>query len=190
MYAVIRSGGKQYKVQAGDVLRLEKIEAELGSELQFTDILMVGGDKTFIGAPHVKDAKVTVVVTRQAKSPKVIVFKKKRRQGYRKLQGHRQLFTEVFVKAITGPEGLTSKAEKSAQVYDPAKKDDRMLRVAEWREKNRQEGGRSEAAEAAPKVAKAKKTVAKKAAAGKKKPAKKKSAGAKKTKTAKKKSSK
>lgn len=188
MYAVIRAGGKQYKVQAGDVLRLEKIEAELGSELQFTDVLMVGGDKTIIGSPVVKDAKVTVVVTRQAKSPKVIVFKKKRRQGYRKLQGHRQLYTEVFVKAITA-EGQSSKAEKNAVVYDPAKKDERMLKVAEWREKNRQMGGRSEEGETS--EAPAKKAAPKKAAAAKKKPAKKKSGGAKKAKsTAKKKSTK
>jgi len=187
MYAVIRAGGKQYKVQAGDVLRLEKIEAELGSELQFTDVLMVGGDKTIIGSPIVKDAKVTVVVTRQTKSPKVIVFKKKRRQGYRKLQGHRQFYTEVFVKAITA-EGQSSKAEQNAVVYDPVKKDERMLKVAEWREKNRQMGARSEEGDTP--VA-SKKAAPKKAAAAKKKAPKKKSGGAKKAKsTAKKKSTK
>ena len=84
MYAIIKTGGKQYKVQAGDVLQIEKVEQALGSEFTITEILMVGGDKAHFGAPLVKNASVTVVVTKQAKTRKVLVFKKKRRQGYRK----------------------------------------------------------------------------------------------------------
>ncbi|MCB0386789.1 MAG: 50S ribosomal protein L21, partial [Bdellovibrionales bacterium] len=105
MYAIIRSGGKQYKVKAGDTLRVEKLEKELGSEFDLDEVLVVSGDKTYVGEPTVQGAKVTVVVTRQTKAPKVIVFKKKRRQGYRRMRGHRQPFTELFVKSITNPEG-------------------------------------------------------------------------------------
>ena len=93
MYAIIQAGGKQYRVEAGDLLRVELLNKELGEEFDVTNVLLVGGDKTFIGQPQVENAKVTVVVTQQAKAPKVIVFKKKRRQGYRRMHGHRQFFT-------------------------------------------------------------------------------------------------
>lgn len=118
MYAVIRTGGKQYKVQPGDVLKVEKIEQNLGSEFDLTDILMVGGEKLHVGQPVLQNAKVTVVVTKQARAAKVIVFKKKRRQGYRRTQGHRQYFTELFIKAITAPDGQTVKAEKEPKIFD------------------------------------------------------------------------
>jgi large subunit ribosomal protein L21 len=122
MYAIFRTGGKQYKVQAGDVLRIEKLETALGSELDLTDVLMIGGDSPVIGQPMVKDAKVTAVVTKQTKDKKVIVFKKKRRQGYRKFATHRQPFTEIFIKSITAPGGKVTKAEGSANVVDVTKK--------------------------------------------------------------------
>lgn len=121
MYAIIRAGGKQYKVQAGDTVRVDKLEKNLGDKFDLTEILMVGGDKTFVGAPLVQNAKVSVVVTRQAKAPKVIVFKKKRRQGYRRMHGHRQLFTELFIQSITTPEGQTFQSDKKATIVDPAK---------------------------------------------------------------------
>lgn len=121
MYAIIRAGGKQYKVQAGDTVRVEKLEKNLGDKFNLPEVLMVGGDKTFVGSPLVQNAVVTAVVTRQAKAPKVIVFKKKRRQGYRKMQGHRQLFTELFIQSITTPEGQTFNTDKKAQVIDPVK---------------------------------------------------------------------
>ena len=98
MYAIIRTGGKQYKVQAGDVLQVDKLEHKLGAEFDINEILMVGGESTHVGQPLVKGAKVTVVVTKQAKTRKEIVFKKKRRQGYRKFATHKQEFTELFVK--------------------------------------------------------------------------------------------
>jgi large subunit ribosomal protein L21 len=84
MFAIIRTGGKQYKVQAGDLIRVEKLENALGSEFEVVDVLMIGGDaSTVIGQPTVKNAKVGVVVTQQSRERKVLVFKKKRRQGYR-----------------------------------------------------------------------------------------------------------
>ena len=100
MYAVIRAGGKQYKVQAGDIIRVEKLENKLGSEMDITDVLLIGGDATSVGAPLVKGASVTVVVTKQTKDRKVIIFKKKRRKDYRRTQGHRQDYTTLKVKSI------------------------------------------------------------------------------------------
>ena len=131
MYAIIRAGGKQYRVQAGDTVRIEKIDRRLGDEFDVSDILLIGGDKTFVGEPVVKNAKVTVVVTQQAKSPKIIVFKKKRRQGYRRMAGHRQPYTELFVKSITSPDGSIMKSEKKAIVIDPVKNEQRKLLALE-----------------------------------------------------------
>lgn len=120
MYAIIKTGGKQYKVQAGDILQVEKLDNELGSELTISEVLLVGGDKTHVGSPLVKNASVTAVVTKQAKTKKVIVFKKKRRQGYRKFATHRQNFTELFIKSITSPDGQTSKTDAKPVVKDMA----------------------------------------------------------------------
>ena len=103
MYAVIRTGGKQYKVKAGEVIRVEKLESNLGDEVKLTDVIFVSGETSHFGSPLVKDASVTAVVTQQSKSPKIIIFKRRRRQGYRRLTGHRQPFTELFIKAILGP---------------------------------------------------------------------------------------
>lgn len=186
MYAIIKAGGKQYTVKPGDVLRVEKLEAELGSEITLKDVLMVGGDKTFVGDNAAK-ATVTVVVTNQARGPKLVVFKKKRRQGYRRMGGHRQPFTELFIKAITSPEGTVAKAEGKAQVFNPEKKAEKLAKTASvresWKEKNR----KLEASGETPvkHATKAKKATAKKVAAkkasGAKGSAKKKTAGAKKT---------
>lgn len=183
MYAIIKTGGKQYRVQPGDVLRVEKMECELGSELELTDVLMVGGEQTHIGAPNVKNAKVTVVVTNLQRGPKVIFFKKKRRQGYRRTGGHRQWYTELFIKSITTPDGKSASSDKKPQVYNPEKKMAKLETQEQLRQERKQ----------APKVAgeapakKASKKVAKKAAAPKKKVgAKKKSASKAKGKTTKK----
>lgn len=184
MYAILKTGGKQYKVQAGDVIRVEKLMKDIGVEFDLTEVLCVGGEETFLGEPLLENAKVTVVVTHQAKAPKVIVFKKKRRQGYRRLKGHRQLYTELFVKAITAPNGQTVKAEKDPHVLDPAKREQRLMRLAE--EKQNKDKTVDKEAKAAPKKKKSKK-VTKKGGAKKRKTAKK--ATKKKTTTAKKKSS-
>lgn len=185
MYAIIKAGGKQYTVKPGDVLRVEKLEAELGAELTLKEVLMVGGDKTFAGA-NADKATVTVVVTNQERGPKLVVFKKKRRQGYRRMGGHRQPYTELFVKSITNPEGTVAKADGKAQVYNPAKKAAALAKTAEvreaWKARHRKaakEGGtveaKSPAKKAAPKKAAAKKSTGKKPAA-KKTAAKKKTA--------------
>lgn len=153
MYAVIRTGGKQYKVKAGDVLKVEKLERNLGDEFDFTDVICISGQSTQFGSPLVKDAKVTAVVTQQSKHPKIIIFKRRRRQGYRRFNGHRQPFTEIFVKAIVGPNGEKEVTDRQAPVQDPAKKQARRA------------AAQAEGAERAPKkAAAAKKAPAKKAA--------------------------
>ena len=170
MYAIIRAGGKQYKVEAGDTVRVEKLEKNLGDTFDLAEVLMVGGDKTFVGAPLVQNAKVTCVVTRQAKASKIIVFKKKRRQGYRRMQGHRQLYTELFIQSITTPEGQSFKTDKKAQVIDPVKTAARKEAFAAKDQetkaakapKVKAEGAGAKAA--APKKAAAKKAGAKKTA--------------------------
>ena len=101
MYAVIRTGGKQYKVEEGDILRVEKIEAEKGDKVTFDDVLLVGGDDYAIGSPTVKGAQVSASVVRQFRDKKIIVFKMKRRKRYRKTQGHRQYLTEVRITQIS-----------------------------------------------------------------------------------------
>lgn len=111
MYAVIRTGGKQYKVKAGDLIKVETLEKNQGDEFDMNEILFVSGQTSYVGEPHVKDAKVTVMVTKQDKEKKIRVFKKKRRQGYRRTLGHRQEYTELFVKAIMSPDGETVSAE-------------------------------------------------------------------------------
>lgn len=180
MYAIIQTGGKQYKVKAGDLVRVEKLDGEPGIELVLTDILMVGGEKTFLGQPMVKDAKVTVVVTNQAKAAKIIVFKKKRRQGYRRTQGHRQMFTELFIKTITSPEGEVSKASSEAPVVDhekrEANKEKRAMILAE-KGVDAKPAKKAAAPKATKKAAAKAKKPAKKAAA-KKAPAKKAKAAA------------
>jgi large subunit ribosomal protein L21 len=164
MYAVIRTGGKQYKVQPGDVVQVEKLEQALGSEFDISDVILIGGEKTHVGQPNVKNAKVTVVVTKQAKGHKVIVFKKKRRNGYRRLKTHRQLFTELFVKSITGPNGEVSQTENKPTVKDMV-----AVRAEAQAEKQAAKKARAEGKlEAAPKKAPAKKAVAAKASAAKK----------------------
>lgn len=179
MYAIIRAGGKQYKVEAGDTVRVEKLEKQLGDTFDLAEVLMVGGDKTFVGAPLVQNAKVTCVVTRQAKASKIIVFKKKRRQGYRRMQGHRQLYTELFIQSITTPEGQSFKTDKKAQVIDPvktaARKEHFAAKLQETKGAKATKVARAEGAGA--KAAAPKKSAAKKAGGAKKKTAK--AAGAK-----------
>lgn len=120
MYAVIKTGGKQYTVKAGDVVQVEKLDQNLGSEFVINEVLVVGGDTTVIGQPLVKGAKVTVIVTKQARDRKVIVFKKKRRHSFRKFKNHKQSFTELFVKSITSPDGQTFTTESQPVVTDMA----------------------------------------------------------------------
>lgn len=101
MYAIIETGGKQYKVQEGDLLRVEKLAGEIGATVEIGQVLAVGGGETLtIGRPFVDGAKVQCTVIAQDRDAKILVFKKRRRQGYRKLQGHRQPYTALRVAAI------------------------------------------------------------------------------------------
>ena len=102
MYAVIRTGGKQYRVASGQVLKVERLAGEVGATIAFDQVLMVGdGDgEPVIGAPLIDGAQVTAEVLEQGKAPKVIVFKKKRRKNYRRRRGHRQLQTVLRIREI------------------------------------------------------------------------------------------
>lgn len=101
MYAVIKTGGKQYRVKEGDTLRVEKLEGDKGSTIELKDVLAVGeGEAVKLGAPAVDNAKVLCEILAQGKDKKVLLFKKKRRKGYSKKQGHRQFFTSIKIKEI------------------------------------------------------------------------------------------
>ena len=101
MFAVIRTGGKQYRVQPDQVLKVEKLEAEAGGTITFTDVLAVGGEGSLtVGAPTVAGAPVTATVIAQDRLEKVIIFKKRRRQNSRRKNGHRQHVTVLRVSAI------------------------------------------------------------------------------------------
>ncbi len=109
MFAVLKTGGKQYKVQAGDVLRVEKLAADAGEKIQFNDVLMLGGDKTVVGAPFVEGAAVQADVIDQIKGEKLIKFVKRRRKhSSKRTVGHRQKLTLVRITDI-----LASGADKS-----------------------------------------------------------------------------
>ncbi|MBI5235691.1 MAG: 50S ribosomal protein L21 [Deltaproteobacteria bacterium] len=102
MFAVIKTGGKQYRVKEGDVLKFEKLEGEAGGNIEFSEVLAVGlGDAIKIGAPSVSGAKVVGRIVEHGKHKKIIVFKKRRRKGFAKKQGHRQIFTCVEIQSIT-----------------------------------------------------------------------------------------
>jgi len=102
MFAVIRTGGKQYKVADGDVIRVEKLDAEAGATVTFDEVLMVHGDgASKVGTPLVAGAAVTAEVVQQMRDKKIIVFKKKRRQNYRRKNGHRQHLTVLKITGIT-----------------------------------------------------------------------------------------
>jgi len=101
MYAVIETGGKQYRVNEGDVIRVEKLAADVGSNIGFDRVLMVGqGDQVRVGTPLVDGASVTGTVVEQDRGRKIIVFKMKKRKNYRRKQGHRQDYTGVRIEKI------------------------------------------------------------------------------------------
>jgi large subunit ribosomal protein L21 len=99
MFAIIETGGKQYRVSVGEAIYVEKLEAEAGNEVVFDRVLLLG-DK--VGAPYVKGATVTATVEKQGKQKKIIVFKYKPKKKYRKKQGHRQPYTKVIISKIEG----------------------------------------------------------------------------------------
>ena len=100
MYAIIETGGKQMKVAAGDVVYVEKLNAEAGETVTFDKVLFVGGENVKVGSPTVEGVTVTGKVEKQGKQKKIIVFKYKAKKNYRKKQGHRQPYTKVVIEAI------------------------------------------------------------------------------------------
>ncbi|PKK92880.1 MAG: 50S ribosomal protein L21 [Tenericutes bacterium HGW-Tenericutes-6] len=100
MYAVIKTGGKQVKVEVGQEIYVEKLDVEAGETYTFNEVLMVGGDKPAIGTPLVDGAKVVAKVVKHGRGPKIIVFKYKVRKNYRRKQGHRQAYTKLVVESI------------------------------------------------------------------------------------------
>jgi large subunit ribosomal protein L21 len=114
MFAVLKTGGKQYRVQAGDVLRVEKLAAEAGETIQFNDVLMIGGDTLSVGAPFVADAAVQAEVIDQIRGEKLIHFVKRRRKhGSQRTKGHRQYLTLLRVTEILA-EGAGKSGVKAA----------------------------------------------------------------------------
>ena len=102
MYAIVKTGGKQYRVSQGDTMRFEKLDGDVGSPVTFDQVLMVAdGDTVTVGQPVVENAVVSGQIVEQGKAKKIIVFKYKRRKGYRRTQGHRQQFTAVRIDSIS-----------------------------------------------------------------------------------------
>ncbi len=102
MYAVIKTGGKQYRVAPDDVLTIEKVTGDAGSKVEFAEVLMIGGDAPKFGAPLISGAKVIAELVEHTRGPKVIAFKKRRRKNSRRKHGHRQDLTTVRIKSIVG----------------------------------------------------------------------------------------
>ena len=102
MYAVIKTGGKQYKVEQGATIRVEKLEGEAGAKLEFADVLLVAdGENVKVGTPIVSGAKVSAEIVAQGKGERLVVFKFRRKKAYRRRNGHRQLYTAVKITGIS-----------------------------------------------------------------------------------------
>lgn len=120
MFAVIKTGGKQYRVTPDDVIRIERISGEAGDEVSFNDVLMLADDgKTAVGTPLVDGARVTGTLMEQTRGEKIIIFKKKRRKSYRRRNGHRQ---DLSVVRITDISGLRAKKKAVPKKSKPKKK--------------------------------------------------------------------
>jgi large subunit ribosomal protein L21 len=120
MFAVIKTGGKQYRVAADDVLSVAKVEGEPGKIIQFGEVLVVGGDNVTLGAPTVAGASVAAEVLEQGRGPKVIAFKKRRRKNSRRKRGHRQEFTLVRVTEILTDGATPTKTARPRAEPKPA----------------------------------------------------------------------
>ena len=124
MYAVVNTGGKQYKVQQGEILRVEKIPGDVGSPVSFDRVLMFSdGEDVSVGQPVLENIAVEGHIVEQGKAKKIIVFKYKRRKRYRRKQGHRQTFTAVQIDSITakGAEAKESAKKTEAEKVAPQK---------------------------------------------------------------------
>ncbi len=168
MFAIFQTGGKQYRAQAGDVLKIEKLEGEAGSAIVLRDVLAVGeGEKVQLGA-ELKDAGVQLRLLETRKDKKVLVFKKRRRQNYRRFKGHRQMISVVRVESVLekGAEKAAADAAKAKPVKTETKKSAAPAKKAEEKKaapakKAAAPAKAAEKKEAAPKKAPAKKAPAK-----------------------------
>ena len=123
MYAIIESAGRQYHVSPGDTVNVEKLSATVGEKVDFPVMACSSNQKSksfCLGTPFVPQAKVTAIVTSHKKGPKILVFKKKRRQGYRRTQGHRQTYTTLFIQSISSKDG-SEIADQDPKVLVPKK---------------------------------------------------------------------
>ena len=154
MYALVKTGGKQYRVAKDETILVERIAAEEGSEVILNDIVMLGdGDKVTIGTPTVDGAAVSATVVRQTRGPKIIIFRRKRRKNHRRTQGHRQHMTLLKINDIAEDAKKLAPAKPAAKKTAP--KADAATKPA---------AKKATAKKAAPKASAAKKPAAKKAA--------------------------
>ena len=171
MYALVRTGGKQYRVAKDDTILVERIAADEGSEVILDDVVMLGdGDKVTIGTPRVEGAAVSATVMRQTRGPKIIIFRRKRRKNHRRTQGHRQDLTLLKINMIAEDgKSLTPKAApKKAAPKTEAKAEAKAApKKAAAKKATAKKAAPKAEAKAAPKKAAAKKATAKKASAKK-----------------------
>jgi large subunit ribosomal protein L21 len=120
MFAVIKTGGKQYRVAAEDVIKVEKVKGDPGEIIQFGEVLVVGGDNVTLGEPTIAGASVAAEVLEQGRGPKVIAFKKRRRKNSRRRRGHRQEFTLIRVTEILTDGATPSKTARPKREPKPA----------------------------------------------------------------------
>ena len=165
MYALVRTGGKQYRVAKDDTILVERIAADEGAEVILDDVVMLGdGDKVTIGTPRVEGAAVSATVVSQTRGPKIIIFRRKRRKNHRRTQGHRQDLTLLKINAIA--EDGKSLKPKAAPAKKAAAKEEAAPKAAAKKAAAKKAAPKAEA-KAAPKKAAAKKTAAKKTTAKK-----------------------
>ena len=130
MFAIIRTGGKQYKVQANDKITVEKLSATQGATVSLDHVLMIGdGSKTTVGTPRIEGARVQAVVEEQGRAKKIIVFKKKRRHNYRRKKGHRQDQTVLRIVEVLAP-GATAKKTTAAPKPKTESKESSVAKTA------------------------------------------------------------
>ena len=153
MYAIIQSGGKQYRVTEGERLNLEHLNGEVGQEINFDEVLLVGGDDSVqVGQPRLQGAQVVGTIVEQGKGDKILVFKMKRRKMYRRKRGHRQLFTQVQIDKIA----LDSKKTESKEATSTEKKAASKPKTSAMQEAKTAEGNKSESTSAIKKSSAAK----------------------------------
>ena len=159
MYAVVKSGGKQYKVEEGQVLRLEKVAGDVGSPVKFDQVLMIAdGEDIRVGQPVLDDVSVDGHIVEQGKARKIIVFKYKRRKRYRRKHGHRQNYTAVQIDTINAK---ATRARKKAEAAAEAKKIEAKTSVAEKPEIKKGEAKETPATKPEPTKVEAKKAESK-----------------------------